>query len=76
MVEIHEIKEIYKTKRMDIIPFLATFLVSLWLGLEFGIIAGVFINMIMMLYISSRPLIDYDIEKVSKLIKIKSFSKM
>ncbi|KAL7017540.1 hypothetical protein ACKWTF_010418 [Chironomus riparius] len=65
MVEIHEIKEIYRTKRMDIIPFLATFLVSLWLGLEFGIIAGVFINMIMMLYISSRPLIDYEIEKVN-----------
>jgi len=69
MIEIHEVKEIYKTKRLDFIPFLATFLVSLWLGLEFGIIAGIIINMIMMLHISSRPLIDYDIEKVSKLIK-------
>ncbi|XP_070490563.1 sodium-independent sulfate anion transporter-like isoform X2 [Chironomus tepperi] len=65
MIDIHEVIEIYKTKRSDFIPFLVTFFVSLWLGLEFGIIAGIVINMLMMLYISSRPLIDYDIEKVN-----------
>ncbi|KAG5673064.1 hypothetical protein PVAND_003139 [Polypedilum vanderplanki] len=64
MIEIHEIIEIYKTKRVDIIPFLVTFLISLWLGLEFGILAGVVINIFMTLYTTSRPTIDYETEKI------------
>jgi MFS superfamily sulfate permease-like transporter len=64
MIEIHEIVEIYRTKRADIVPFLATFLISLWLGLEFGILAGVVINVMMTLYTTSRPTIDYEVEKV------------
>lgn len=65
MIEIHEVIEIYRTKRVDIIPFLATFVVSLLLGLEFGILAGVAINFIMTLYTTSRPHIDFDHEKAN-----------
>jgi sodium-independent sulfate anion transporter 11 len=65
MIEIHEVIEIYRTKRVDIIPFLATFVVSLLLGLEFGILAGVVINFIMTLYTTSRPHIDFDHEKAN-----------
>lgn len=65
MIEIHEILEIYRTKRVDIIPFLATFGISLWLGLEFGILAGVAINLIMTLYNVSRPHIHYEIKRVN-----------
>lgn len=65
MIEIHEIFEIYRTKRSDIIPFLFTFTVSLLLGLEFGIIAGIFVNFIMTLYITSRPQISFNLEKIN-----------
>lgn len=65
MIEIHEIIDIYRTKRIDVIPFLSTFITSLWLGLEFGILAGVVINVIIMLYFVSRPLIEFDVERVS-----------
>lgn len=65
MIEIHEVLDIYRTKRADIIPFLATFIVSLLFGLEFGILAGVAINFIMTLYMTSRPHIDFDHEKVN-----------
>ena len=65
MIETHEILEIYRTKRMDIIPFIVTFGMSLWLGLEFGIIAGVLANMLLILYMTSRPRIDYKVVKVS-----------
>lgn len=65
MIEIHEVIEIYRTKRADIIPFLATFIVSLLLGLEFGILAGVAINFIMTLYVTSRPHIDFEHEKAN-----------
>jgi sodium-independent sulfate anion transporter 11 len=65
MIEIHEIIEIYKTKRLDAIPLAVTFFVSLWVGLEFGILAGVGVNVCMILYTSSRPKVDFEIEMVS-----------
>ena len=65
MIEIHEILEIYRTKRADIIPFLATFIVSLLYGLEFGILAGIVSSFIMTLYTTSRPQIDFDLERVN-----------
>jgi MFS superfamily sulfate permease-like transporter len=64
MLEIHEIIEIYKTKRADFVPFLVTFVISLWLGLDFGILSGVAMNVIMTLYSSSRPSIDFKVERV------------
>ncbi|KAL7017539.1 hypothetical protein ACKWTF_010417 [Chironomus riparius] len=65
MIETHEILEIYRTKRMDIIPFIVTFGISLWLGLEFGIVAGVLANMILILYMTSRPRIDYETVQIN-----------
>lgn len=65
MFEFKQIVEIYRTKRSDFIPFLMTFLVSLFLGLEFGIICGVAINALFTLHDTSRPIIHYTIEKVS-----------
>ena len=64
MLEIHEIVEIYKTKRSDIVPCLVTFIVSLWIGLDFGILSGVGVNVLMSLYSSSRPGIKFRAEKV------------
>jgi solute carrier family 26 (sodium-independent sulfate anion transporter), member 11 len=62
MMEFRKVVEIYKTKRSDIIPFLGTFIVSLWLGLELGIIVGVAINVFFTLYTTSRP--EIKIEKL------------
>lgn len=65
MIEIHEIFEIYRTKRADFIPFLSTFIVSLLYGLEFGILAGILASFMMTLYTTSRPQIDFDLERVN-----------
>jgi solute carrier family 26 (sodium-independent sulfate anion transporter), member 11 len=65
MIEIHEVFEIYRTKRVDIIPFLSTFIVSLLFGLEFGILAGIAVNFIMTLYTTSRPKIDFEVERIN-----------
>lgn len=64
MIEFHEIAEIYRTKRADIIPFLATFVFSLLFGLEYGILVGIGINILFILYSTSRPSIAFEIEKV------------
>lgn len=65
MIEIHEIVQIYRTKRADSIPFLATFCISLWFGLEFGIIIGVIISILFTLHSTSRPDISFELEKLS-----------
>lgn len=66
MLDINEIVQIYKTKRIDIIPFTATFIFSLWFGLEFGILVGIAINILFTLYITSRPNIAFEIEKINE----------
>lgn len=64
MIEIHEVVEIYRTKRSDIIPFLATFIFSLLFGLEYGILVGIGINVLFTLYKTSRPNVVFELEKV------------
>lgn len=58
MMEIKKVIEIYRTKRMELLPFVGTFLVSLWQGLEYGILVGVSINILFTLFNTSRPHID------------------
>ena len=65
MIEIHEILTIYRTKKSDIIPLTVTFAFSLWLGLEFGILIGIGVNMIFTIYSTSRPKIRFEIDKVN-----------
>ena len=64
MLEFSEVVEIYRTKRVDIIPFLVTFITSLLFGLEYGILVGTVVNLIFILYNTSRPNIDFKLEKV------------
>lgn len=65
MIEVHEVAEIYRTKRSDIIPFLATFTFSLLFGLEYGILVGIGINVLFTLYQTSRPNVSFEREKVN-----------
>lgn len=66
MIELHEIVEIYRTKKSDIVPCLATFFFSLWFGLEYGILVGIAINILFTLYNTSRPKISFEIEKINE----------
>lgn len=66
MNELHEIIHVYRTRRFDVVPCLATFFFSLWLGLEFGILIGIGINASYTLFVTSRPAIRFDVESVSE----------
>ncbi|KAJ8915141.1 hypothetical protein NQ315_000393 [Exocentrus adspersus] len=63
MVELHVFKPIWRTKKTDLIPALATFLSCLFLRLEIGIVIGIGINLIFLLYASARPTVQ--VEKVT-----------
>lgn len=72
MVDKQEIIEIWRCKRVDIIPFVTTLLACLMLSLEFGIIVGILINVAFILYKTARPFIHVVSKKVIALYNIHS----
>lgn len=69
MMEFEKVFVMYRTRRVELIPFLGTFLVSLWKGLEYGILVGVAINVFLTLYDTSRPEIKVEQISVSFLLR-------
>ncbi|KAM7359198.1 sodium-independent sulfate anion transporter isoform 2-T2 [Cochliomyia hominivorax] len=67
MVEYDKIAEIWKSKKLDMFPFLVTVIACLFLGLEFGMVAGILANMIFILYKSARPKIFIHNEKIQSI---------
>lgn len=53
----------------DLIPAFATFLLCLTLGVEYGILVGVGVNIVLLLYPSARPSLHVEKNKVSLLKK-------
>ncbi|XP_053659952.1 sodium-independent sulfate anion transporter-like [Anopheles marshallii] len=55
MVDYEEIGNIWRTKKLDLIPFLATALACLFYELDYGILVGIGINCGILLYLMSTP---------------------
>ncbi|VVC90078.1 unnamed protein product, partial [Leptidea sinapis] len=55
MMELHVFKPIWRTKKLDIIPAVVTFATCLLVRLELGIVCGIAVNLLFLLYASARP---------------------
>lgn len=55
MMEFQEILTTFKIKRIDVVPILVTLFSCLLIGLEEGIVTGVAVHLILLLYSTSRP---------------------
>lgn len=55
MIEYEVVKLMWRSSKKDLIPTFATFLLCLVIGVEYGIVAGVGINLVFLLYPSARP---------------------
>ncbi|XP_073945707.1 sodium-independent sulfate anion transporter-like [Choristoneura fumiferana] len=55
MMELHVFKPIWRTKKLDIIPAVVTFAACLLTRLELGIVIGIAVNLMFLLYASARP---------------------
>ncbi|XP_049869479.1 sodium-independent sulfate anion transporter-like [Pectinophora gossypiella] len=55
MMELHVFKPIWRTKKLDIIPAVVTFGACLVTRLELGIVTGIAVNLMFLLYASARP---------------------
>ncbi|XP_063230914.1 sodium-independent sulfate anion transporter-like isoform X2 [Bacillus rossius redtenbacheri] len=60
MVEVHVVVPIWKTKKMDLLPGVGTFIACLVLPLEIGIVVGIAINILFILYHTARPKISIE----------------
>ncbi|XP_059619978.1 sodium-independent sulfate anion transporter-like [Phlebotomus argentipes] len=61
MVEVRVIKPMWRSKKTDLLPGIAAFIACLALPLEFGILVGIGINVIFILYHSARPKISVEL---------------
>lgn len=64
MVHFEKPVMIWKTKKIDIIPYAVTVLICLFVELEIGIICGIATSVIFILYETSRPQIVFKNEKL------------
>lgn len=55
---------------IDIIPYMVTLVACLFTGLEYGILIGIGVNLLLMLYATSRPNINFEFIKTSKCVAI------
>ncbi|KDR24302.1 Sodium-independent sulfate anion transporter, partial [Zootermopsis nevadensis] len=65
MVEVHVVIPMWKTKKSDLIPGIGTFVACLVLRLEIGILVGIGINILFILYHAARPkiAIEYQVTR-------------
>ncbi|XP_055588078.1 sodium-independent sulfate anion transporter-like [Uranotaenia lowii] len=59
IIEYRAVAEMWRVKRIDIVPFLVTVIACLFMGLEYGILVGIGVNLCFLLYLISRPRIDH-----------------
>lgn len=57
MVDFSLLKKLWQVKRIDLIPWILTFVFSFVLGVEWGILIGIGVSLLMILYPWGRPVI-------------------
>ncbi|XP_057330225.1 sodium-independent sulfate anion transporter isoform X1 [Microplitis mediator] len=55
MLEFHIFRVLWRTKKIDILPLSATLVCCLLISLDYGMIIGILINLILLLYFAARP---------------------
>lgn len=66
MVEVRVVQPMWRSKKADLIPGLAAFVSCLVFPLEMGILVGIGINVLFILYHASRPKIHMEKAIVSR----------
>lgn len=65
MIELEVVKPMWRSSKKDLIPTFATFFLCLAIGVEYGIVVGVVINIFFLLYPSARPTLDVEKKTVN-----------
>lgn len=60
MIEYHLIPRLWKTKKSDLVVMILTFFVCLFMGIEHGILIGIGVSLIVLMYNTARPRISIE----------------
>ncbi|XP_055617352.1 sodium-independent sulfate anion transporter-like isoform X3 [Toxorhynchites rutilus septentrionalis] len=60
MVEVRVVKPMWRSKKSDLVPGIAAFIACLALPIEYGILVGIGLNILFILYHAARPKIHMD----------------
>lgn len=63
MVDYKIVATLWRANKLDLIPLFITFIGSLTVGIEYGILMGIGISMLMLMYPIARPKIKYTIHR-------------
>ncbi|XP_045497084.1 sodium-independent sulfate anion transporter isoform X2 [Colias croceus] len=66
MVEYDVVKPMWRAKKLDLIPGLTTFVLCLALPIEMGILTGVVVNIVFILYHAARPKFSVEMLKTDQ----------
>nr|XP_054762790.1 sodium-independent sulfate anion transporter-like [Lytechinus pictus] len=55
MIDYHIVVKLWRIRKPDLITLAMTFFVSLWLGVEYGTIIGILVDLLMLLYPYGKP---------------------
>jgi len=58
LIDLNEIKNLWKTDRKDFLMLMVTLIITVVLGIDYGILAGVILSLLIVLYQSSVPQIS------------------
>ncbi|XP_059146460.1 sodium-independent sulfate anion transporter-like [Physella acuta] len=59
MVEYHMVRKLWRANKWDLVPYTITFICSLLVGIEYGILIGIGVSLFMLLYPTARPKVKY-----------------
>ncbi|KAH8316697.1 hypothetical protein KR067_013525 [Drosophila pandora] len=65
LVELHKVRDMWKSKKKDLLPFTVTYFTCVFWSLEYGILCGIGANLVYILYSSARPHVDITLEKIN-----------
>jgi len=69
MVEINLVILVWKSRKLDLVPFFFTFILGALINLQVGILVGVAINLGTLLYFTGKPKVQINQVKVSIIIR-------
>ncbi|XP_071444571.1 sodium-independent sulfate anion transporter-like [Hetaerina americana] len=61
MVEVDKVKPMWKTNKRDLFSAIVTFVACLLIGVEYGILVGIVVDVSFLLYTNARPKVSIDI---------------
>lgn len=73
MIEYEVVKPMWRSSKKDLVSTFATFFFCLIVGVEYGILVGVAINIVFLLYPSVRPTVHVETKKVTNCQSFRKF---